>query len=88
MSNGSGNTHTLYENSNNFMSTSKNKFGQRFLLLDELTGESLVNVCYEIEKGEEIIHGKTNDEGLTELILSENAEEIQIYIIYEEHDHE
>lgn len=80
MSNGSGNTRTLYENSNNFMSTSKNQFGQRFLLLDELTGEPLVNVCYEIEKGEEIIHGKSDERGYTELITSNQSEEVKINI--------
>jgi uncharacterized Zn-binding protein involved in type VI secretion len=88
MSKGFGNTHTLSENTNNFIPTSKNQYGQRFLLQDELTGEPLSNICYEIEKNGEVIHGKSDESGYTELITSNQAEEIQIHIIYEEHDHE
>lgn len=73
---------------NNFISSSKNSYGQRFLLQDELTGEPLSNVCYEIEKNGEIIHGKTDGNGYTELVTSSRPEEIQVHIIYEEHDHE
>ena len=68
---------------NNLISPSKNNYGQRFLLLDELTGEPLSNVCYEIVKNSEIIHGKTNENGYTELVTSSSPEEIQIHIIYE-----
>ena len=88
MSNGAGNASTLSKNTNSFMPTSKNQYGQRFLLQDELTGEPLINICYEIEKNGEVIHGKTNNEGLTELILSENAEDVEITIHSEDGDHD
>ena len=76
------------DNINNFIPVSKNKYGQRFLLQDELTGEPLSNVCYEIEKNGEVIHGTSDEDGYTKVISSDSAEEIQIHIIYEEHDHE
>lgn len=85
---GSPYTASPITNTNSFVSTSKNNYGQRFLLQDELTDEPLANVCYEIEKSGALIHGTTDDEGYTEIISSDNAEEIQIHIIYEEHDHE
>ena len=73
---------------NSFISSLKNYYAQRFLLQDELTGEPLNKVCYEIEKNDEVIHGKTDENGYTELITSSCPEEIQIHVIYEEHDHE
>jgi uncharacterized Zn-binding protein involved in type VI secretion len=76
------------QNTNNFMHVSKDEYGQRFLLLDELTGEPLANICYEIEKSSEIIHGKTDENGYTEVISGDSAEDVKIHIIYEEHDHE
>ncbi|MDC5642762.1 PAAR domain-containing protein [Acinetobacter baumannii] len=75
------------ENTNTSSFVPTLQYGQRFLLQDELTGEPLSNVCYEIEKSGNIIHGKTDENGFTDLITSENKEEIQIHIIYEEHDH-
>lgn len=63
------------------------RYGKKFLIKDELTGEPLSNICYEIEKNGQMIHGKTDENGYTELIISTSPEEIQIHIIYEEHDH-
>lgn len=79
---------SLSNNTNNFKSELKLQYGQRFLLQDDLTEEPLSNVCYEIEQGGQIIHGKTDKNGFTDLITSDAEEEIHIHIIYEEHDHE
>ncbi|MCH7335186.1 PAAR domain-containing protein [Acinetobacter sp. NIPH 2699] len=62
-------------------------FGHRFQLKDQLTGNPLSNICYEIEKNGEIIHGTTDDQGFTELVTNKSAEEVTISIIYEEHQH-
>ncbi|MEJ5139240.1 MULTISPECIES: PAAR domain-containing protein [Acinetobacter] len=63
-------------------------YGHRFQLTDEATNEPLANICYEIIKNNEFFHGTTDKEGYTEIISSDQADEIQINIIYEEHTHE
>lgn len=76
-----------FMDSNNFLKEDNYKYGQRFQLRDELTDDVLENICYEIEVNGEIVHGKTDKNGFTELIQSEKEEEVQIHIIYEEHEH-
>lgn len=63
-------------------------YGHRFQLKDELTNEPLSNICYEIIKNNKSFHGTTDKNGYTELITSDQAEEIRVNIIYEEHQHE
>lgn len=71
------------ENSSNL------EYGQKFLLLDELTGEILSKVCYEVHKKDgAVIHGTTDEDGLTELITSDKEEDIELRIIFKEHDHD
>ncbi|NKG34049.1 PAAR domain-containing protein [Acinetobacter junii] len=72
-------------NTNNFLNSEN--YGHRFQLKDELTGKPLSNVCYEIDKNGETLHGTTDNQGFTELVTNKNAEEINISIIYEEHRH-
>lgn len=73
-------------NTSNFAPTLQ--YGQRFLLQDELAGDSLGNVCYEIYKsGTLCAHGKTDDLGYTEIVTSESEEEIEIVIHSEDGDH-
>ena len=72
-------------NTNNFLNSEN--YGHRFQLKDQLTGKPLSNVCYEINKNGETIHGTTDNQGFTELVTNNNAEEITINIIYEEHQH-
>lgn len=65
------------------------KYGQRFILQDELTGDPLVEVCYEIhKKSGEVIHGTTDKEGLTELITGDDQDDIELKIISKEHSHD
>ncbi|KXO87196.1 paar motif family protein [Acinetobacter venetianus] len=73
------------DNQSSFLSSES--FGHRFQLKDQLTGNPLSNICYEIEKNGEIIHGTTDDQGFTELVTNKSAEEVTISIIYEEHQH-
>lgn len=63
------------------------QYGQRFQITDELTNEPLCHVCYEIIKNGEITHGRTDENGYTQLITSDTEESIELNIIYEEHDH-
>lgn len=63
-------------------------YGHRFRLTDKATNEPLVNICYEIIKNNQSFHGTTDKNGYTELITSDQAEEIRINIIYEEHTHD
>jgi len=72
-------------NTNNFLSLEN--YGHRFQLKDQITGKPLGNICYEIDKCGEKIHGTTDNQGFTELVTNKNAEEIKISIIYEEHQH-
>lgn len=72
-------------NTNNFLNSES--YGHRFQLKDELTGKPLSNVCYEIDKNGETIHGTTDNQGFTELVRSKDAGEINIRIIFEEHQH-
>lgn len=73
------------DNQSSFLSSES--FGHRFQLKDQLTGYPLSNICYEIEKNGEIIHGATDDQGFTELVTNTSAGEVTISIIYEEHQH-
>ena len=60
------------------------RYVQQFLLKDE-QGEILPNVRYEIYKGDELlIKGKTDSEGLTAFVGTENSENIRICIISKE----
>lgn len=63
-------------------------YGQRFVLKDELTDEPLANVCYEIHQNGNVIHGKSDHDGFTQLITSGQFEEIEIRIISKEHNHD
>lgn len=73
---------------NNFVEETKHEYGQRFLLQDELTGEPLATVCYEIhKKNGSIVHGTTDKNGYTDLITSNEMEEIELRIISKEHSH-
>lgn len=74
---------------NRFVVKSEAEYGQRFLLQDELTGEPLIKVCYEVHKKDgEIIHGTTDEAGLTKFIIGDKEEEIELKIILKEHDHD
>lgn len=87
MSNGSKSSKTT--SNNNFKPESNLKYGQRFLLQDELTGEPLAKVCYEVhKKNGEVIHGVTDKDGLTKLVTGETEEEIELRVILKEHTHE
>ena len=73
---------------NNFKSEPMFQYGQKYLLVDDLTAEPLSNVCYEVSKsGSVCVHGKTDEQGYTEVISSENNEEIEITIHTEDGDH-
>jgi hypothetical protein len=72
---------------NSFVAEPNFKYGQKFVLQDELTGEPLANVCYEIYMNGETFHGKTDKEGFTHFITSETEEELEIRIILEDHEH-
>ena len=86
--NGSGNLQGNTNLSNNLLTDTSFQYGQRFILQDELTGEILSKVCYEVHKKDgAIIHGTTDEDGLTELITSDKEEEIELKIIFKEHDH-
>ena len=88
MSNGSGRFETSSKNTNNFISQRELQYGQRFLLQDELTGEPLAEICYEVHKNGEVIHGTTDKDGLTELIKGTEEEEVELKIISKEHNHD
>lgn len=65
------------------------EYGQQFIIQDELTGEPLAEVCYEIHKRSgEIIHGTTDHEGLTELITGDDEDDVELKIISKEHNHD
>lgn len=87
MSNGVNSSKIVSSDTNSFISEPKQKYGQRFLLQDELTEEPLANVCYEIYMNGEIIHGRSDKEGFTDLITSETEAKLEIKIILEEHGH-
>ncbi|WP_377802503.1 PAAR domain-containing protein [Acinetobacter baumannii] len=73
-------------NKDNFVDS--HDYGQRYLLIDEITAAPLSNVCYEIYKsGALSTHGKTDDQGYTEIVTSKNEEEIEIVIHSEDGDH-
>lgn len=87
MSNGASSPKTVSSNTNSFVSEPKQKYGQRFLLQDEITNEPLANVCYEIHQNGEIIHGTTDEDGYTQLITSNEIKNIELRIISKEHSH-
>lgn len=87
MSNGSERAKRTSNNTNNFIPSPELVYGKRFLLQDELTHEPLANICYEIFMNGEIIHGKTDNKGFTQLITSNTPDELELKIILEEHDH-
>ena len=63
------------------------RYVQQFLLKDE-QGKILPKVKYEIYKGEELlIKGKTDNEGLTAFVGTENSENIRICIIHKEENY-
>lgn len=87
MSSGASSPKIVSNNTNSFVAEPNFKYGQKFVLQDELTGEPLANVCYEIYMNGEIIHGRSDKEGFTELITSKTEAELEIKIILEEHEH-
>ena len=89
MSNRSSFTKKISSNTNSFVAEPDLKYGQRFLLQDELTGEPLVKVCYEVHKKDgEIIHGTTDEDGLTKFITGDKEEDIKLKVILKDHDHD
>ncbi|WP_336175268.1 PAAR domain-containing protein [Acinetobacter ursingii] len=88
MNNGISNSKIESNNTNSFVSEPKQKYGQRFLLQDQITNEPLANVCYEIHQNGEIIHGITDKDGYTQLITSNEIENIELRIISKEHSHD
>ena len=87
MSSGASSPKIVSNNTNSFVAEPNFKYGQKFVLQDELTGEPLANVCYEIYMNGETFHGKTDKEGFTHFITSETEEELEIRIILEDHEH-
>jgi hypothetical protein len=73
---------------NGFAPTNSKQYGHQFQLKDELTDEPLANICYEIIKNGKVIHGTTDENGFTELITSDKAEEIELNVIVKEHRHD
>lgn len=71
-----------------FVKNNSEEYGHQFQLKDQLTGEPLVNVCYEIIKNGEAIHGTTDENGFTELVTGDSAEEIELNVIAKDHDHD
>lgn len=71
-----------------FVQDNSKQYGHQFQLKDELTDEPLANICYEIIKNGEAIHGTTDENGFTELITGNSAENIEIHLLFEEHTHE
>lgn len=74
-------------NNNSLNEFSNEKYGHRFLLKDELSNEPLANICYEIKKNGEIMHGTTDQNGFTEFIVDDAAFDITINITCKEHQH-
>ena len=66
---------------NGFASTNSKQYGHQFQLKDELTGEPLANICYEITKNGEVIHGITDENGFTALIIDKIEIEVEINIL-------
>lgn len=86
--NGLGISQKSLNSTNSFVVESEAEYGQRFLLQDESTGEPLANICYEISKNDEVIHGITDNDGFTQFITSNKAEKIELRIISKDHTHE
>ncbi|WP_254433809.1 PAAR domain-containing protein [Acinetobacter sp. Marseille-Q1618] len=74
-------------NISNFLANPEHKYGQRFLLRDELTKEPLASICYEVITQQGVVHGHTDEFGYTELITSKFEEEVEIKILVEESNH-
>ncbi|MFW1645381.1 PAAR domain-containing protein [Acinetobacter guillouiae] len=66
---------------NGFAPANSKQYGHQFQLKDELTDEPLANICYEITKNGEVIHGTTDENGFTELIIDKNEIEVEINIL-------
>ncbi|MDR0234861.1 PAAR domain-containing protein [Acinetobacter sp.] len=79
---------TAMTNTNGFVPANSKQYGHQFQLKDELTDEPLANICYEVIKNGEVIHGTTDENGFTELISSDKAEEIELNVIVKEHRHD
>ncbi|MDH1405886.1 PAAR domain-containing protein [Acinetobacter johnsonii] len=88
MSSGASSPKIVSNNTNSFVAEPNFKYGQKFVLQDELTGEPLANVCYEIYMNGKIIHGRSDKEGFTKLITSKTEAELEIKIIIEGHEHD
>ena len=57
------------------------RYGQQFVLQDELTGEVLTNVLYKIYQDDRlVIKGRTDQNGLTHYVTTTNPENIRIEI--------
>lgn len=72
---------------NNLVENFQKEYGQRFQLRDELTNEVLPNICYELKLNGKVVHGKTDDEGYTQEVISKNPEKVILRILTEEHKH-
>lgn len=58
------------------------RFGQQFVLEDDLTHEPLCNVNYEVyQHGKLITRGKTDQNGLTQFIEGQENEEIELRVV-------
>ncbi len=57
------------------------RYGRQFVLQDELTGEVLAGVLYKIYRGKELLlKGRSDKNGLTKFVTTENMEGIRIEI--------
>ena len=88
--NGSSSSKSLLSSSNvtnNFVDTEEKSYSQRFQLKDELSDEILANICYEIEINGRTIHGKTDQNGFTQEVISDKEEQVVLRVIAEDHEH-
>ncbi len=69
MSSGASSPKIVSNNTNSFVAEPNFKYGQKFVLQDELTGEPLANVCYEIYMNGEASTVKRIKKGLLILLL-------------------
>jgi type VI secretion system secreted protein VgrG len=58
-------------------------YDQRFLLLDEVTEQPLKNRAYQITSKTGVRKGKTNDKGMTQVVVGATSEKVKIEIFAE-----
>ena len=57
------------------------RYARQFVLQDEWTGEVLAGVLYKIYRGKELLlKGRSDKNGLTKFVTTENMEDIRIEI--------